>query len=73
MQAMKVVGLVQVLIKTADAAADADKMANGASMQQDVIAAARTELYRSLRLGMYGIGSNQALGSASGVPQVATL
>ena len=61
---------MQVLIKTADAAADADTMANGGSMQQDVIVAARSELYRSLRLGMYGSGSDQ--GPASGVPQVAT-
>ena len=63
---------MQVLIKTADAAADAEKMANGVSMQQDVIVAARSELYRSLHLGMYGTGSDQATGPASGVPQVAT-
>ncbi|KAK9821003.1 hypothetical protein WJX74_000222 [Apatococcus lobatus] len=60
---------LQVLIKTADAAAEADKMANGGSMQQDVVVTSRSELYRSFRLGMYGTGSNQALGSTSGVPQ----
>lgn len=63
---------MQVLIKTADAAADAERLANGGSMQQDIIVAARSELYRSLRLGMYGTGSDQAMGTTNGVPQVAT-
>ncbi len=69
---LKACHYLQVLIGTADAAAAAEQMANGSSMQQDVIVAAQSELRRSLRLGMYGTGSSHALGSASGVPQVAT-
>ena len=63
---------MQVLIQTANQAADAEKLANGVSMQQDVLVAARSELHRSLRLGMYGTGSSRNSPSANGIPQVAT-
>ncbi len=63
---------MQVLTGSADRAADAGKLANGVSLQQDVLVGARSELYRSLRLGMYGSGPSRDANSASGIPQVAT-
>ena len=65
------VATVQVLITTANEAANVSNLANGISMQQDVLVAARSELQRSLRLGMYGTGA-QNQGPASSIPQVAT-